>query len=573
MSRPIPSRGPRSGNPPRPRLLLAAALALPVPLTAQLVEGHAHELLDVTKGNRGDLFGWTVVELGDVNGDGVLDLAASAPFDDEAVFLSSTGSIFGVSGADGATLWRRAENLQSAILGYALETMDWNADGVLDVVASAPFSSSGGRVWIFSGTNGAQLALLDPSGAGDGFGCSLATGGDFDGDGLEDLAVGALGVDTGLGQAVGRVYLYARGATAPFATIDGPAAGSEFGLGLAYLGDVSVPPDGRDELVVGERDPASFFDGTARVFGFVAGAPLERYAVPGVGMGFDIIGDRIDGGLDLDGDGLGDFLVGDLALDEVKVFSGVDGSPLYTLTGDGNDAFGAGHLIEDIDHDGRADLAIGAWSSDVAVSDGGRVHLFSGASGAPLWTITGATQDRGLGCDVRGCGDLDGDGRRDLLVGSYGNGGAGNPQGRLGVIAGIRPAPLNEELPAAQPADPLLADTGGDPLRGPLVASPLEPFDLTLDCSGFAPDGLYLIQGTLGRRATPLSRPIGDLWLSGATLFAFGGVHGGGVVEAVPGGLVLPPSLALIGLEYTAQGGCSGGLVRSSNALVQRIGE
>lgn len=556
-----------------PRLLfLAAALALPVPLAAQLVEAHAHELLDVTKGNRGDLFGWTVVELGDVNGDGVVDFAASAPFDDAAVFLSSTGSVFAISGADGATLWQRAENLTSAILGYALETMDWNADGVLDVVASAPFSSSGGRVWILSGTNGAQLALLDPSAAGDGFGCSLATGGDLDGDGVEDLAVGALGVDTALGQEVGRVYVYARGATAPFATIDGPAAGSEFGLGLAYLGDVSVPADGGAELVVGERDPASFFDGTARVFGFVAGLAVERYAVAGVGMGFDIIGDRIDGGLDLDGDGLGDFLVGDLALDEVKVFSGVDGSPLHTLTGNGNDNFGTGHLIEDLDGDGRADLAIGAWSNDVAVSDGGRVFVFSGATGALLFTLTGATQDRSLGCDVRGMGDLDGDGRRDLLVGSYGNGGAGNPQGRLGVFAGILPAPLNEDLPGAQPSDPLLTDSGGDPLRGPLVASPLEPFDLALDCTGFTPDGLYLIQGTLGRRATPTLRPIGHLWLSGPTLFAFGGLHGGGRVQAVPGGLLLPRSLALIGLEYTAQGGCTGGAVRTSNALTQRVG-
>lgn len=554
------------------RTVLASLCLLPFsrPFAAQYEEGHVRVLLDVTGGTGGDLFGWTAVALGDVNGDLVADFAVSLPFDDLNFGTSSSGTVLCVSGASGATLWSRSESLTSSILGFALERMDWNADGVLDAVASAPFSSTGGRVWVFSGLDGATLATLDPSAAGDGFGASLATGGDYDGDGVEDLAVGAPYVDGGLGTNAGRVYVYARGAAAPFVTLEGPAADAEFGLGLAFAGDLSQPADGRDELVVGYR-LASFVDGEAVVLSSTSATPL--HTLTGVGMGPDLLGDRIDAGSDADADGFGDILVGNLTLDEARVFSGASGALLYTLDGDGTGGnFGIGHFVSDLDHDGRAELAFGAWSNQTGASDSGRVFVHSGASGALLKTITPSDVDRGLGCEVRGIDDFDGDGRADLLVGAYGNGGVGLPRGRLYVFSGHLPAPNNVPAPAELVGDPILLDSGGDPASGPLIASAFEPFNLTLDCSGHPSGSPYLLQGRDDRLATPSTTPYGRLWMSGTRLFLFAGVHAGGVLEAVPGGLVLPADLALVGLDYTVQGGCGGGGARLSNALTQTVG-
>lgn len=550
--------------------VLLALAPLSVPL-AQHIEPNVHAFVDVTKGAAGDLFGWTAVALGDVDGDGVVDLAASAPFSDRPG-ASSSGSVFAFSGASGATLWSHAETLQSAILGFALETLDWNDDGILDVVAAAPWNTNGGRVWILSGESGAVLDVLGPLAPQDSFGASLATGGDFDGDGRDDLAVGSPRADTAAGPNTGRVDVFAKGTGALVASIEGARIDGELGIGLAFLGDVSAPPDGRDELVVGSR-LATFFDGEAHVYAFAGGAAALQYTVGGVGMGANLLGDRIDAGKDLDRDGAPDFLVGDLFLDEVDVFSGRTGTRLYTLVGDadlGN--FGTGHLIDDVNGDGHADLAIGAWGSDWGASDSGKVFVYSGRTGTVLKTITPTLTDRGLGCEVRGIGDFDGDGRGDLLVGAYGNGGAGLPLGRVLVYSGHLPGPTNLYGPGARSTDPHLTDTGGDPGAGPLPGSAYEPFNLSLDCTGFTAGHLYRIWGTRRHRVTPVLTQFGFTWTAGPTLFLFRGLHSGGPVELAPGGIVLPPDPLLSGLEFTAQGSCSGGGTRLSTAILQVLG-
>ena len=170
---------------------------------AQWQEEECVELLGVQSSTASDYFGWTTIPLGDVNNDGVIDVAVSSPF----TGAQSFGRISVYSGADGSQIWSRGENLQSAVLGYAMEVAgDWNNDGVLDVLASAPWNGpTGGRVWVYSGTDGTTLALLNPSDVpSDGFGCALATGGDFNGDGIDDVLIGSIGVDAG-GDDAGRV--------------------------------------------------------------------------------------------------------------------------------------------------------------------------------------------------------------------------------------------------------------------------------------------------------------------------------------------------------------------------------
>lgn len=536
--------------------------------SAQFTEADAHLLFE-RSGIPATRFGAGVAALGDVNGDGVLDVAASAPRADGPATLS--GTVFALSGVDGSTLWSRSETSFQAFLGLGLETMDWDDDGVLDVVAGA---AGAGRVQIFSGTDGTTLAtLVGPASASASFGAYLAVGGDLDGDGTQDLLVSAPGLAAGSELLAGRIYAYARGSTLPFATLDGGEL-DFLGTGLTFLGDIDAPPDGRAEFVAGRRFGGGF-TGEARVYGWNGTSIDLRFPTPPLGFG---AGCRLHGGKDLDGDGIPDFAAGDVAGNQVRLLSGANGEVLRTLDGEGEGGgFGFVRLIGDVEGDiegdieggdGGADVAVGAWENSSGAPNGGKVFVYSGASGALLKTITSLTPGQRLGYDVRELGDLNGDGKLDLVVGALGGIDA-DPAGSVLAFSAHLSAPANTSYPAALATDPDLFDSGGDPTSGPIVGSPIEVFNTTLDCTGAPSAGLYGMAGTLALRAHPFPTSFGGLWLAGPLLFQCGGAHTQNLVECHPGGLVLPPNPALIGISYTVQGLCAG---RLSVALRQTIG-
>ena len=420
---------------------LACAMIGCVALSAEAAQGQWLEkdcqtLLEVASSLQADFFGWTAVPLGDVNEDGTIDFAVSAVFNG-----NSSGKVTAYSGSDGSQIWSRIETLTSAILGFSMQTTDWNNDGVLDVVAAAPFNGpTGGRVWIYDGTDGSTLQILNPSDVlDDGFGASVATGGDFDGDGIDDIAVGAIGVDDpdkGLSN-IGRAYVFSGADGGLITFIDGPISGKHFGLGIAFIGDTSDPPDNRDELVVGNRNPDSFFEGEARVYSFNGKSAEMLYIVKNVGMGYSLIGDRIDGGKDVNGDGVPDFTIGDMFLGKISVFSGVDGSLIYAIAPPGEEtSLASNEMIDDITGDGVPDILGAAWGSDHAVTGGGRAFVFSGADGSIARSMTYTVPSGQLGCDIRLAGDLNNDGAMDFLLGATGGGFNGPPAGRFIVLAG-----------------------------------------------------------------------------------------------------------------------------------------
>lgn len=135
---------------------------------------------------------------------------------------------------------------------------------------------------------------------------------------------------------------------------------------------------------------------------------------------------------------------------------------------------------------------------------------------------------------------------------------------------------LNLVLPPQLISDPGLADSAGNPALGPKILDPIDRFNVSLDCSGAAAPGVYVV--ILRPSYFPLPTPtgFGYSWGIGPRLLTRTGLHARNVVEAYPfPGAMLPYDVSFVGLQYVAQGFCgdpaSGG-GRLSNALVQWIG-
>ncbi|MDX1383593.1 MAG: FG-GAP-like repeat-containing protein, partial [Thermoanaerobaculia bacterium] len=143
-------------------------------------------------------FGWEARAIGDVDGDGAADLVASAPANQPGG--DSAGTVFVYSGASGAELWR-VVGAPGDQLGMGIEAAgDVDGDGVPDVAAGAPGAA---RAYIYSGSDGTVIhELSPPEGRSGSFGAKTAGTGDVDGDGGADVVVGAPGAGNGAGAAM-----------------------------------------------------------------------------------------------------------------------------------------------------------------------------------------------------------------------------------------------------------------------------------------------------------------------------------------------------------------------------------
>ena len=323
-------------------------------------------------------------------------------------------------------------------LGFSVARAgDVNGDGYEDFIAGAPFDDTigaeAGRAFLWLGTpsggldmGGTPDVVFDDGSGADWFGFAVAGIGDIDDDGYDDVAVGAPGDDRP-GEKQGAVYVYygrpvanpdVTASWSPGTVLSGAVAGDRFGWAISAAGDMDR--DGIDDFVVGApyNDDAPGLDyGRAYLF---RGSRSSLSTTPAVNW---------------DGPATG---------------GPTSTAPFQAFAPDGQSIGGPGFgwsiaHVPDFQTVGRSAVAIGAPGAQGAT---GQVRVFFAASTSntlpsttPGTVLTNATAGDRFGWSVASGGQIGGDSRLDLLVGSPGADGA---RGEVKVFYGAATPPAND---------------------------------------------------------------------------------------------------------------------------------
>ncbi len=304
---------------------------------------------------------------------------------------------------------------------------DVNADGFDDFIVGAIGDDNGGSnagsARVFSGANGSVLFTFYGTGANDQFGSSVAGAGDVNNDGYDDLIVGAFQDDDSAVDAGSATVFSGLDGSILF-KIDGNAAQDNFGISVAGVGDLDG--DSFDDFAIGAwlADAPGIDSGAARVFSGFDGSPIYTFLGDDAG---DQMGTSLASAGDVNNDGTPDIIVGAILDDNgggnsgmARIYSGSDGTILHTLNGTGGfDLFGISvDGIGDINADGFGDVIVGAMFDDNNGTDSGSATVFSGADGSVLFAVNGAAAGDQMGFSVAGPGDVNGDGVVDFAGGA-----------------------------------------------------------------------------------------------------------------------------------------------------------
>lgn len=266
-------------------------------------------------------------------------------------------------------------------------------------------------------------------------GRSVSAAGDVNGDGYPDVIIGAPRYDNGEDEE-GRAYLYLGSAAGLSTTaawiVESNHVDAHFGSSVSDAGDVNG--DGFDDVIVGARyyDNGLFRQGRAYVYlGSAAGlSQTEAWSAESTQI-FGEFGTSVSSAGDVNGDGYDDVIVGGGRRNQsagVWVFHGSAsgpspapdwiGSSSQLDTGYGSSVSSAG----DVNADGYADIIVGQYEYSNGESEEGRAYVYlgsaTGLATTEAWAAESNQVDAWFGWAVSDAGDIDGDGYADVVLGA-----------------------------------------------------------------------------------------------------------------------------------------------------------
>jgi hypothetical protein len=463
-----------------------------------------------------DRAGTRIAGAGDVNGDGIDDiLIGTIENDDGGSRAGKTYLIFGrksnwsmdtdLSKADATFIGESPGDNSGSVAGVG----DVNNDGYDDILIGAYQNSEGGsgagQTYLILGrssgwTLGMSLSNADASfigeSAGDNSGEVISGAGDVNGDGFDDLIIGAVGNDEA-GALSGQTYLvFGRSSgwsmdtdlSDADASFIGEEANDRSGFSVSDTGDING--DGYDDILIG--------------------APQNSEGGTYAGQVYLILGKRTGWGNDTDLSDADASFIGENDRDAVGLVRA-----------------GAG----DVNGDGFSDILLGSPSNDEGGDSAGQTYLFFGkASGWSMDTdlsnadasFIGENIGDSSGHSVSSGGDVDGDGYEDMIIGAPGNMEGGSAAGQTYMILGRTTgwskdtvlsnadASFIGEGPGGMSGNPVCAagNVNGDGYDDLIVSAPLNSESKTRSGQIYIIDGMGDIIFEIDN--TPLETTTGD---------------------------------------------------------------